>query len=129
VTRPALVAIEVLFAVGAILVADSTGLSLGLGALSASFLCFAGLFALADRMPPLPPLVLPARSQWQSRVRRSLAGDDLARLEVLEELDRILPPEKRPGGHLLQDDRARILKLPRADFESFLREHMDAADR
>lgn len=119
----------ILAAVGAVFVYDDLDLSLGLGASAAALLAVAGLIALGDHMPPLPPLVLPPRSLWQSRIRQAMAGDGLARMMILEQLDRIQGPELHAGGRLLQDDRRRILDLSRSEFAQFLREQMDAADR
>lgn len=118
----------IVFAVGASLVSDSLTLSLEAGAAAAAFLSLAGLVALAARMPSLPPFVLPPRSAWQDRVHRSLIGDRLARLEVLESLDRIHGEGALEGSPLLRDRREELSSLNRSRFHDFLRSEIQRAE-
>lgn len=110
------------FAVLAAFVADDTTLSLGFGATAAGFLTLAGLVALALRMPPLPPFVLPAGSLWQERVRQALEGNSLSRLQVLESLEGagITTGGEKAGGWLL-DRREEIVAMSRREFDQLLR--------
>ena len=125
--RIQLVAIRVLalggiaFAVLAALMADNLPLSLGFGAVAASFLTLAGLAALAFRMPSLPPLILPPTSLWQGRVRQALAGDGLARLTILESLSAAAPGGRGADGRPVLDRRDEVLSLPRRDFDQLVR--------
>ncbi len=108
-------------AVLAALVADDVGLSLGFGAVAAAFLTFAGLAALALRMPALPPLVLPATSVWQLRVRQALAGDGLSRLQLLDAVEAASSWKTGTSASRILDQRDHLLALPRREFDRLLR--------
>lgn len=125
-----LIALTVLLALGAFLTSDDLGLSLALGGGAVAFMSIAGLVALANRMPPLPPFVLAPTSIWQGRVARSLAGDRLARLEVLESLDRVQGASAAagPGVPLHRHRQESLTRLSRSEFSAFLQRELQRAE-
>lgn len=128
ILRNALLLGGVVFAVAASLTPDNRDASLELGATAAAFLALTGLVSLASRMPSLPPFVLPPRSTWQDRVHRARSGDRLARLEMLEALDRIEGEGTTFTGPLLRDRRQELGELSRADFDTFLSAELQRAE-